>query len=324
MSLPDFIKKKRLDVSIDTSGFCNARCESCPWPYMTRSESVMSLEEFKTVLERFDGYEFAEFAFNSINEPFADKTILEKIRYFIDSEIKTVVLFFSSNWLIPNQQGIEKFIALVVKAINSPHIRKVSLNATISGVDEQTYDHLQAGKKLEKSVIKYKVLSFSRASKNVIALIQGLHNIVDFKDQIVINIKSYGSLFSSNKFQQYWHSELIKADIAERFINSKVKILLNHGFTSFARQEDKETSNKFKKCSMNWLSNRLVIGPDGAIGLCCHEGARQVNLGSLIDTSLIQLVSTPIYLKQLEIVKGINKATDGHLCQKCEFYIDSE
>ena len=346
---PAFLDTRRLDISIDTSGFCNARCESCPWPFMTRSESVLSLESFKTVMDRFKGYEFGEFAFNSINEPFSDKTILEKLDFFIDSGIKTDVLFFSSNWLIPKQQMLDEFIALIVKATKAPHIRKVSLNATISGIDEQTYDELQAGKKLEGASSKYKPLDFSRASENVLALIRGLQAVVDPQALLIINIKAYGFAFTSEQYQTHWRDELMRAGVDETFINTRVKILLNHAFTSFARKEipHKATTtagikvfwnyafnslirkgeahrDAKRKCSMNWLSTRLVIGPDAAVGLCCHEGARKVNLGSLVDTSLNEVVSSPLYANQLKIVNGISEAPDGHLCQKCEFYVKSE
>jgi lipopolysaccharide transport system ATP-binding protein len=323
LASPPFISNKHLDVSIDTSGFCNARCELCPWPNMSRSESVLAIADFEKLVERFAGYEFGEFAFNSINEPFADKTILSKIRYFIDSKIKTDVLFFSSNWLIPKQETIDEFILLVLKAIESPHIRSISLNATISGIDVQTYDDLQAGKKLENATIKYRPLDFARASENLIRLILGLQAVVEAKSQIVINIKAYGFLFSSNEYQAHWRKALLEAGISQSFINSKVKILLNHGFTSFARQELSQDVSRVKRCSMNWLSDRLVIGPDGAVGLCCHEGARQYNLGNIVELPLNQLVMDQKFLKQLAIVTGENKAPEGHLCQKCEFYVES-
>jgi len=322
--VPDFIVRKRLDVSIDTSGFCNARCENCVWPFMSRSESMMTIDNFKAILGRFHGYEFGEFAFNSINEPFADKNILEKLEHFIDSEIKTNMLFISSNWLIPKNETIDKFVAIISKALNGQHIRKVSINATISGIDELSYDELQAGKSLENSTFKYKALDFSRASKNVVALVQRLRNVVDLNKNFIIHIKAYGSLFSAEQYQSHWRNELINAGIEEDFIKRKVKILLNHSFTSFARSDKNLIDSGTKKCQMKWLSDRIVIGPDGAVGLCCHEGARKFNLGNLIESSLIKIVSDPKYLAQFALVTGKNSAPNDHFCQNCEFYNSSE
>jgi hypothetical protein len=317
-----FINSKKIDISIDTSGFCNARCECCPWPYMQRSDSVMSFFDFQKILSRFDRFEFGEFGFNSINEPFADKTIIDKINYFIDKKIKTDILFFSSNWLIPGDKSINEFVAVIKKANDAPHIRKISINATISGIDSKTYDVLQAGKNIENANTKYKKLDFSRAEENLINLILGLQSVIKEDDHFVLNIKAYGSLFSKHQFQTYWLEKLKNSGIDNYFANKKIRILLNHAFTTFARQKVNLVNlNTTGRCSMNWLSDRIVIGSGGTIGLCCHEGAHQYNFGNLIDLPISVLANEKIFLKQLAMNIGDEKLPKDHICHKCEFYV---
>ena len=322
--VPNFIKNKKLDISIDTSGFCNARCETCVWPSIATSKSRLSLEAFMLIIERFQGFTFGEFAFNSINEPFSDKTIIEKISHFIDAKIETEKLFFSSNWLIPKHKTIDSFISLIIKASEAPHIKSISINATISGIDQQSYDFLQAGRRLRNTIHKYKPLSFNKACLNIISLIKGLQSKNNLKEHLMINIKGYGAEFSSDDYQEFWHEELLKAGITQEFIDNHVKLLLNHGFTSFARSLSIHKVNKKRKCSQSWLDNRLVIGPEGGIGLCCQEGARSVNLGSLVTNSISEIISDEKFSSQLALISGFNKMPNNHICQKCEFFIEAE
>jgi lipopolysaccharide transport system ATP-binding protein len=319
---PRFLTEKKVQVSIDTSGFCNARCESCPWPYMRRSKGVIGLDDFKKILARFAGYEFSEFAFNSINEPFADKTILEKVDYFIEARHKTDVLFFSSNWLIPNSEKLGKFVTLVDKAMAASAIRNVSINATISGIDSKSYDVLQAGRNLKGTAAKYTKLDFERAKSNVVQLARALENDIPIDASFVLNLKAYGTELTADQYKDYWLAELIAAGVGEAFLEKRVRFLHNHCFTTFARSGLLSTSALRGRCSKDWLSQKIVIGPDGGVGLCCQEGARRINVGNLVTTSLEQIVAGRAFADQYAVVSGNSPPpTNGHPCRTCEFFI---
>jgi len=320
--LPRFIVDKKVQVSIDTSGYCNARCESCAWPFMEQSDIVLSLDDFKLILGRFSGYQFSEFAFNSINEPFTDKTILEKIEYFIESGINTEVLFFSSNWLIPERSKIQKFAALVRTAISKSSIGKVRVCATFSGVDQSSYDILQGGEKVSGANRAYKKLDFERAKENIVQLALAFETTIPRKANVVLHIKAYGDLFSEEVYQEYWRTELSKAGVDGKFISEKVSANLNHGFTTFARSElPVNSSLGARHCGVKWLEEKLVVGPDCRVGLCCHEGARKMDLGSLKKLSLMDIVSGKSFSDQLAIVRGHVSPPSDFICNKCEFFV---
>lgn len=317
--IPAFMTTKKLDLSIDTTGYCQARCENCVWPSLKKSRTVMSLDDFKTVLARFDGYSFGEIAFNSINEPFTDRTILEKLDWFIQQRIPTDLLFFSSNWLNVKQQALDHMADSVVAAVASDRIRTVSLNATISGIDQESYDVLQGGKNLDSAVMPYRVLDFEQAVGNILTLLRRLERSIEIGKPYHMRLKCYGHLFDEPAYRGFWMERLQDAGLSPTFIKQHIRIHLNHAFTSFARS-DQPSADQAKSCSMSWLDRRLVIGPRGTVGLCCHEGAHLFNIGSLLTSSLDDLVRKPRYLRQLKIVMGADRPGDRHPCLSCEFY----
>ncbi len=317
---PDFLKSRKLDVSIDTTGFCQARCEHCVWPAFQKSGTVQSLDDFATILARFDGYAFGEFAFNSINEPFADRTILDKLELLIERGMPTDLLFFSSNWLLPKTPALQRFADAVIAASEGARIAKVSINATISGIDQASYDILQAGRDLENAVMPYKTLDFDHAVANVLDLLSLLEARAKDRPPFIMRLKCYGFLFDERAYRDFWMERLLAAGLAPAFIKQHVRIHLNHGFTSFARHETSDEDLP-RRCSMNWLDKRLVIGPRGHVGLCCHEGAHQFSIGNLLTSTLEEVTEEPRYQSQMRILKGLDRPGARHLCRRCEFYV---
>lgn len=315
---PDFLDTHLIQISIDTSGYCQARCACCVWPELAPSRRMMTVEEFSRILTRLKGFRFSEFAFNSINEPFSDKTILEKLALFIDLEMPTRSLFFSSNWLIPKPKMLDRFTNLMVSALEKGAVEAVSINATISGVDDDSYDLLQAGRQLEGVMAPYRPLKFSRAVENILDLIERLQQRVPPSGRLGVNLKAYGFEFDQLAYASFWQERLAARGIDLMWCASHVKPRTNHAFTSFARSS--ASSDVEVACAMRWLDNQLVIGPEGTVGLCCHEGARRVSLGSLLDQSLEEIVAGERYREQLSVVRGEQRPPAGHQCARCEHY----
>ncbi|SEH30277.1 ABC-type polysaccharide/polyol phosphate transport system, ATPase component [Magnetospirillum fulvum] len=314
-----FISEKTVQISVDTSGFCNARCACCPWPGMEKGQTVMGIDQFKLLLDRFRGFKFTEFALNSINEPFTDRGILEKMEVLIDSGAQIDSLFFSSNWLLPGQQQIDRFLDLVEKAAACGTVKSLNLNATISGISDETYHQLQSGRDVVGGVRPYKPLDFTKAIANVVAVAKGMSERLP-RGPVVFNVKAYGFLFSLEEYDAFWRSKFDEAGIDPVFSQSRIKVRLNHGFTSFARS-DSLASAEPRRCSMSWLDLKLVIGPGLDVGLCCHEGAHYVHVGNLGESTLDDLVSSKAYEAQLDILNGRSEPPLNHPCCTCEFYI---
>jgi len=283
----------------------------------------MTLDEFSLVLGRLEGFDFEEFAFNSINEPFADPTIIEKMQMVIDADVKIENLFFSSNWLIPKSSKILKFISAIDAAIKKDSIKSISINATASGIDQDSYDRYQAGNTLEDTVARYKQLDFTKAVEKIVELIRGLSTTIPVGSPVVVRIKSYGEDFVPETYDKFWRESLNVSEVNQEWVARHVKTIANHGLTTFGRSAAADVTGT-GKCRMNWLDEMLVVGPDSNIGLCCQEGARKVQLGSLKKYSLEEIIQSDPYQKYLAITRGVNQPEPGHLCKTCEWYTLSD
>jgi hypothetical protein len=315
---PAFMTTRQLQVAVATTSYCQARCQECVWPYMDKSNHVMTQAEFELLLTRFRGFEIQEFAFNVINEPFVDKHIVKKLRSYVSSNIVTNSLFFSSNWLIPSESQIADFVSAIEDAVVCDHVKTISLNATISGIDQKTYDLLQGGALLENTKAPYRSLDFRAAVTNVIRLIALLEERRLFNRKAVLRIKAYGDAFRLQEMEEFWDRQLSAAGIRRPLATRHVRILLNHGSTTFARFEPRRFSRG--RCVSGWLDTRLVIGPTGDVGLCCEDGLRSIIVGNLLHQDMNSLVSSQAFREQLEITAAKRDAPYGHPCRRCQFF----
>lgn len=276
----------------------------------------MSERSFEIILNRFKGFRFGELALNVINEPFFDKSIIAKIVSLTKKKEHIEKLFFSSNWLMPDDKTLDQFCEAVHQCSEASHIGKIQLNATISGIDQSSYNILQAGAELIDATTPYRLLDFKMAVANVCGLLARLSKSTNCS-KVVFMIKAYGDLFTSNQMMGFWQGKFLEWHIPEDFTHQKVKIVLNHGFTSFARSTAILKSYGMNSCHAAWLDKRLVIGPTGDVGLCCEDGLRQIIVGNLIPLSLEEFIRGKSFQEHIKTTLGRSAAPAEHPCLRC-------
>lgn len=320
---PAFLDTNKIQIAVATSDFCNALCESCIWPYMKSKGRVMSLEEFELILDKFAGFQFIEFAFNVINEPFVDRGICQKISKLAERQIYIDNLFFSSNWLLPKAEKIDEFVLAIEACVECPTIQSISINATVSGIDRTSYDRLQGGSLLTNTLNKYKPLDFQKVSHNICEFVSKL-SLLKLHKPVVFRIKAYGDLFDEQAMKLFWHETLLNYGISRKFIHKHVEIVLNHEYISFARFSDRNptiSGAPTRQCKSLFLSDKLTIGSGGELGLCCQDGLRSIVIGNLLEEDLTEIVFSPEYQNHLRIVTGLSIPPQDHACSNCEFYL---
>jgi radical SAM protein with 4Fe4S-binding SPASM domain len=282
----------------------------------------MSDDLFQTILDRFNEFQFGELALNVINEPFTDERITNKLKTISKRLNPIDKLFFSSNWLIPNETKIDAFCEVIRACCASPHIKIVQINATLSGIDEKSYDTLQAGAGLLDTKAPYRPLDFRKAVSNVCGAIARFSKIgIEERTKLRFIIKAYGNLFSHDEMKAFWRDRLRANRIPELFIKSNMKFLLNHAFTSFARNPQTEGAAELSCCAQGWIDQRLVVGPSGDVGLCCEDGLRQITIGNLAATTVEDLISSSAFQTNFKTVTGRIPARSPHPCRRCHRFI---
>ena len=315
---PEFLQSKRIKLAVATSGYCNARCDSCVWPFMENDTRIMSNTDFARLLEMFRGYRIDKFAFNVINEPFVDKRIGEKLDQLAESGLRVKNLFFSSNWLIPSPVAVDEFAQAVVRAAAVPQIKRIAIGATVCGVDQISYDRHQGGRGLQGTVAAYRHLDFDRAVGAVIRFMRSLREH-GWPSKVVFNCKAYGATLDHETYAAFWRRRLQQEGL-EDTLDGQVQILFNHAFTTFARQAESASGTGRGVCRTHWLDARLAVGPGGDIGLCCEEGLQGVRLGNIFEHGLAGVTGTARYQQYLAEVLGHDPAGQGSPCRRCQFF----
>jgi len=88
--------------NVETTNYCNAECDYCPYPKMTREKGFMSVETFKKVLEKQE-LDFMEL--HNFGEPLVDPQIFKFIRMAKEAGFKTRL---STNGLLLNRDVLSK------------------------------------------------------------------------------------------------------------------------------------------------------------------------------------------------------------------------
>jgi len=319
--VPEFVTKRKVQIAVATSGFCNARCSSCVWPFMVGPRGVMDIDGFRTMLDNLEGYDFSEFAFNVINEPFTDRGVSEKLRELARRRVSINCLFFSSNWLLPSDEIVAEFVDALAECQACPTIRTISLNATISGIDEATYDVQQAGASLLNTVTPYRRLDFVRAVKNICQMLIGIHER-DLAPTLIFNIKAYGDLFDDDAMQAFWRRAFSEHGVPEQVVTDCVRIVLNRDYITFARAAEEPTTPRARRCAGRWTSDKIVVGPNGEVGLCCQDGLRDIVTESLMTMDLTSVARSDGFQKQHKIATGMVQPDPSHPCLRCEFFVE--
>lgn len=99
-------------VNIETSSYCNRRCEYCPVGQERTPKSQHYLDElvFQKIIEELALISYNHvFALNLFNEPLADEGLLQKIQYIKDHCAKSKV-FFNSNGDYLTRELLESLI----------------------------------------------------------------------------------------------------------------------------------------------------------------------------------------------------------------------
>ena len=209
----------------------------------------------------------------------------------------------------------------IERAADAAQVQRVDVNATISGFSQETYDVYQGGARLQDTVASYRELSFDRAMNNVLLVASESQRRGLLDDhKVVIRIKGYGIDLPESSFTEFWRNLLVERGMEDVLEAEKIQVLVNHGYTTFARAETVPVIGVRYACATDWLDQRLAIGPGGEVRLCCEDGLSNANLGNLLDDTLEQTVATEAFQRYLRVTSGQQPASQDSPCSRCQHY----
>ena len=138
-------------VQIEASTYCNRKCHGCPVSVFPREKDFMSDETFTKIVDELSGLKFSgTIHLHSFNEPLADRTIVEKVR-FISKRLPKAQIKMNSNG---------DFLTLkLLRQLFSAGLEEISLTQYDGKVSERLHKILDKAGNRERAIIKVRVKS---------------------------------------------------------------------------------------------------------------------------------------------------------------------
>lgn len=129
------------ELMIEPTNLCNLRCPVCPTgeDYNSQKRGVMTFQQFRKILEPV-ARNIRNIALFNLGEPFLAPDIIKMIRYIDKHKISTNI---HTNGNALNKKMINKFII---------HKSNLSINFTIDGVTQKSYEYYRQRGSLKKAM----------------------------------------------------------------------------------------------------------------------------------------------------------------------------
>lgn len=252
------------EVSIETTGRCNAKCIFCPHETLDRKNKDMNDALFLKIISDLKEIPSDEVFYISpfkVNEPLMDKKIFDRIE-MINKELPNAFIRFFSNFNIATEEHIRKLgnvknLCQVWISLNSMEELEyrstmgMDLNRTLNNIEKLlqfNYEH-----KITEKIVISRVCDGSKKDQ-------------EFVEKLYTRFKEY-----KNEIQPF----LIQK--AEWINHNKIE-----------KSEYFENQPCFR-----WYE--LSITCIGEVAFCCMDGKCEYSLGNLMNESALDVYNKPRY-----------------------------
>ena len=276
-----------MNIQIQTSTICNARCILCPYKgsWLHNNPHIMSDTVFISVIQKLKKIKnIGRICLYLMNEPFTDSKLLDRL-FIVKKELDFTHIEISTNAELLNREVIDRLQKMLANV-------KYDFIVSVQGASyKQHKEMMQINPAKVWENLKY------------------LNTRIDFRihgcgtpERKTKNTKEF---YTAKNFMEY-----IKNNMPESF--NKIQFF---GYNDRASQIENSyaCSRPYEDCSR--LHNWLHIWYDGQIGLCCVDYNRQYLFGNILDyDSPEDFHKSPKF--RSFCVDYYNK-TEGLLCNKC-------
>lgn len=274
---------------IETTNICNARCKMCPHVIMKRKQRIMSLEDYKKVLDNvMKNYKIERLTLNGFGEPFIDKGIFDKINYTNMRYPKLKIDLYTNAALLTSEIA-DKLLKVKIDRIT------FSING-----DEETYKDVMG-------------LDYQNTKKNVINFLVKKRNT---KNKVLTNISMMilkNNADKAKNFIEFWR----------RYADS-VRVYYPSDWAGALKENlGKQTIPYNRK---QWpcmgIFAHIAIHSNGEFIVCCRDYESKVQFGNLIKGDDIKELREGKEFKKLQ-KNHLNFNFSSQICKNCDHALDS-
>lgn len=252
-----------LEVTIETTGKCNARCVFCPHAQMERRFTDMPDSLFLKIISDLKeiptNHKFSISPFK-VNEPLMDKNIFKKIE-IINNELPNAGVRFFSNFNMATYEHIEK-----LSKIKNLQTLWISLNL----INPEEYKEVMG-------------LDLNKTLKNIEMLLKfnKEHKIVD---KVSISRVCDGT-YKDKEFVDKLN-EILKEYRAEY----EIKLLPRSGWIDYV---DSLFDVPEQQPCLRWFEVNITC--TGKVALCCMDGEAKYSIGDVNEQSVLEVYNKKEY-----------------------------
>ena len=243
-------------VQIQTRTGCNGACVFCPYPdaHEKVPKGDMTDTLFRKIVDEIAEHNVTQrISPYLMNEPFFDKTILEKVRY-IKAHVPKARIVLTTNG------------SLLTEAVTDDLVKDNPLRAlyiSMQGIEKEAYEASMRG-----------TLVFEKTKENV-------ERLIDKRNRYAPELKIVVTMIKTNRI----NAEAAVAHWKSRGVDSKYTMLENRGGNT-ETFDALNAGNKrvFRDC-VRLLKNAYILF-NGDMVLCCTDYYKQMVLGNVTDSSI--------------------------------------
>jgi len=275
-------------VQIENTTICNANCKMCPRDSMARKKETMSMDMFRTIIDRCSEEGIKCFGMGSFGEPLIDPDFKEKVDYALSLGLSPETV--TTNASLLNEELADHILD------NFMHI-----GISLDGFSKEVYEKVDRGLNRDVSYNNVERLLKMRQEKNSKTRIT--INSVVFKD----------NYHEKDELLDYFKKRLKKGDV--------VAFLYAHNWGNSVQIEPAPGIRDLRyriSCGRLW-STLISVAVDGRYGLCCMDHNLKTDLGNVKDLGITDYWHKSSNLKRIRYwhLKGRFDKID--ICRNCNY-----
>lgn len=269
------------NLAIEVCSACNHRCVYCPVHDDPFRQKVMSMADFRSVLDKLQGIRLRNIALNHYNEPFMDPHIVDRVEEIATRNMTRWIIFYTNGSMIRPEQ---------LTAFH-PYRKQLGFNVNLPTLcSQERYKELQGRDDLQKVEANLERL----IERGFLVQINVQSNQHTTREDFQSILKKYG-----NKVKKiHW----IRS-------STRSNLVLNESYSHSAR---------IVGCTLFRHTNYLHIGVDGAVFLCAEDYYKKSRFGNILTDSLESLLNNPQRNLYLDYLSGKKPAPADLICRSCK------
>lgn len=278
------LRNSPIELQIETTSFCNAKCVFCPNRNLKRKKQLMSKEVFEKILIRAkeESLSIESFILHLNGEPLSDPNIFNRVRR-IKEEFPKSNVRFTSNFELANITVVQRLLE--------------------SGLDEIT---CSVNRLAETDYRNDMGLDFNKTIENVKLLLKMKEKT---KNKIKVSLSFVAD--DSGKRSEIEESPIIKE--LEQYGNFDIRIMIQ-GDWGGEVDGGKTVSDRNGICPI--LYKTINILSNGSFALCCFDAEGIIGL-NVMNTSIFDAWNSQIFnsIREHHLLNGKTNS----MCINCSF-----